>query len=229
MKLPWPSAFTFGGNIPDEDQKALQAILDSFADALADRMTKKGLQPHDSPIWRPWNLVVLRDAEKFFAAFCPLQSGMSSLRWIDQPEAILSSESMMSSVVSQLGMPVSTVVTLPRPDMPTSPANITDAVDHHMEEIERTNRLGRLGDLTGLSHLQPDFYRFLDDHPDPDRNVFVMMRFIDSPQMNDIYNTIKITCSSYGFHAIRADERDYTGELWSNIEVYMTSGPFQDH
>lgn len=91
-----------------------------------------------------------------------------------------------------------------------------------MEEVERANRLGRLGDLTGLSHLEPDLRRFLEDHPNPDRNVFVMMRFIDSTQMNETYQTIKDTCSAYGFDAVRADDRDYTGELWSNIEVYMT-------
>lgn len=222
MGLPWPSAFTHGGNIPDADQKELQKVLDIFADALSAQMMAKGLQPHDSPLWRPWNLVVARDPEKFFAAFCPLQSGMASLRWIDQPGSLFTPESMVSSVVSQLGMPVSAVVELPRPDIPTSPASIQAAAARHVEEIERANRLGGLGDLAGLSHLEPDLGRFLEDHPDPDRNVFVMMRFIDSPQMNGIYESIKLTCSKYGFHAVRADDRDYTGELWSNIEVYMT-------
>ncbi len=49
-----------------------------------------------------------------------------------------------------------------------------------------------------------------------------MMRFIETSQMAEIYTSIKESCSSYGFHAVRADDRDYTGELWSNIEVYMT-------
>lgn len=30
------------------------------------------------------------------------------------------------------------------------------------------------------------------------------------------------TLNNYGFKALRADARDYTGELWSNIQVYMT-------
>src|SRR4051794_33263445 len=48
-----------------------------------------------------------------------------------------------------------------------------------------------------------------------------MMRFLQSQQLNDIYEAIKSAFASRGFHAVRADDRDFTGELWSNIEVYM--------
>jgi hypothetical protein len=40
--------------------------------------------------------------------------------------------------------------------------------------------------------------------------------------MDAIYPAIRDTLSSRGYHAVRADDRDYTGELWSNIEIYMT-------
>jgi hypothetical protein len=98
---------------------------------------------------------------------------------------------------------------------------IEAAAIQHAAEVERNSRLGRLGDLTGLTHLEPYLRAFLEEHPDPDRNVFVMMRFFDSPQLNEVYAAIKAALAARGFHATRADDRDYTGELWSNIEVYL--------
>lgn len=100
-------------------------------------------------------------------------------------------------------------------------AAILAAAVQHVAEVERTNRLGRLGDLRGLSDLEPHLRQFLDEHPDPDRNVFVMMRFKDTPQMGEIYGAIKESCNAYGFHAVRGDDREYTEDLWSNILVYM--------
>ena len=48
-----------------------------------------------------------------------------------------------------------------------------------------------------------------------------MMRFIDSPPMNRIHHAIRQALEERGFDPIRADDRDYTGELWTNIEVCM--------
>lgn len=70
--------------------------------------------------------------------------------------------------------------------------------------------------------MEPRLREFLNDHPDPDRNVFVIMRFLDSAQLEEAYAAIKSTLADRGFHAVRADDRDYTGELWSNVEVHLT-------
>jgi hypothetical protein len=221
MGLQWPAISNVGGNLQGYERQALSKVLDEFADAVAAQLTQAGFPLYASPMWRPWNLVVVRDPEKILAAFSPLQGGVPNVQWIDQP-SLISAELLIQSVVIQTGTPVATVATLPRPDAPGSSASITAAVNQHLAEVERANRLGRLGDLTGLTHLEPYLRQFLDVHPNPDRNVFVIMRFIDSPQMNEVYSTIRDACSAYGFHATRADDRDYTGDLWSNIEVYMT-------
>jgi hypothetical protein len=222
MPLPWPGISSTGGDIPGEKQQAITRLLDEFADVLAPLIMKAGFQLHASPLWRPWNLIVVQDSEKVLAAFSPLQGGISMIRWVDQSAITMPPASLVASVASELGMPVAALITLPLPGTPMSSASILAAAIQHVTEVERANRLGRLGDLTGLSHLEPSLRQFLDDHPNPDRNVFVMMRFMQTDQMGEIYSAIRDTSASYGFHVVRADDRDYTGELWSNIEVYMT-------
>lgn len=222
MPLQWPGATMTGGDIPGERQQAIRTLLNEFADVAASLMAQAGFPLYTSPLWRPWNLIVVQDSEKVLAAFTALQGGMASINWLDQSSTTMAPASLVASVAAQLGMPVVALITLPLPGTPNSSATIMAAAIQHLAEVERTNRLGRLGDLTGLSHLEPSLRQFLDDHPDPDRNVFVMMRFMKSDQMTQIYDAIRDTCALYGFHAVRADDRDYTGELWSNIEVYMT-------
>lgn len=84
------------------------------------------------------------------------------------------------------------------------------------------NALAQLGDVSHVRYLDPHLRVFLTDHPTYDRNVFIMMRFSDSPQLTQIHQSIVAALAAHDMKAVRADDRDYTGELWSNIEVYLT-------
>jgi hypothetical protein len=71
------------------------------------------------------------------------------------------------------------------------------------------------------AHLRPWMSQFRYDHPDPARNVFVMMRFQDTSCMRNIVDGIKDALNPRGYHVIRADDRDYSGELWTNVQLCM--------
>lgn len=114
------------------------------------------------------------------------------------------------------------MVPLPLPSDPQRGIAVQRAATEHAKAVEAANTLGKLGDISHVRHLEGDLRRFLEDHPDPDRNVFVMMRFADTAPMNQIYQAMKDALAEVGMTAVRADDRDYTGDLWSNIEVYLT-------
>lgn len=221
MGLNWPGIQAVGGDMESTDRKAVKELLDEFADRAHSALQSAEFPLHASPLWRPWNLVVVRDAEKVLAAFSPLQGGTASVKWLDRSQELYPAEALALAVVNELGMSVTALVVLPRPESPQRKEAVAAAVIAHLAGVERAQRLGRLGDLTGLRHLEPSLRAFLAVHPDPERNVFVMMRFLQSEQMREIHGTIKATLAERGFHAVRTDDRDYTGELWSNVEVYM--------
>jgi len=211
-----------GGDMKGDDQKAVQEVLNQFADRASQCLAAMGLPPHASPLWRPWNLVVARDAEKVIAAFSLLSGGMANIQWLDRRTQLFPPQELARAVKDELGQQVAALVTLPLPEAVDRVAVIDAAAELHAQEVERDSRLGRLGDLTGVAHLEPHLREFLADHPNPDQNVFVMMRFLRSPQLDEAHVAIRETLAARGFQAVRADDRDYTGELWSNIEVYMT-------
>lgn len=222
MGLNWPSIQSVSSNMADSDVQAVTSVLDEFGDRAAAGIRQAGFPLHASPLWRPWNVVVARDSEKVVAAFSALQGGTASVRWVDRPNEILPPEALAISVQQELGMSVAALIVLPRPEAAHRGASIEAAVLSHVGDVERAQRLGRLGNIDDVRHLEPYLRQFLATHPDPQKNVFVMMRFMKSDQMDGIYTAVKDTLAARGFHAVRADDRDYTGELWSNIEVYMT-------
>ena len=72
-----------------------------------------------------------------------------------------------------------------------------------------------------FDHFRIFLPSFLADHPNYDKNVFLMMRFRKGAQYQQIHTLLRDMFTSRGFHILRADDKDYTGDLWSNVCVYM--------
>lgn len=221
MGLNWPGAFMGGNELPEPEQKSSHAVLDEFGDAVKSELTSRGLPPHASPFFRPFSLIAVRDSSQILVGISPA-TGMPQVSWLSRPNDTYQLAAMVDLLQNQQGWPVAAVVALPLPGDPLRSVVVQRAAAEHAREVETMNSLGKLGDISHVRHLEKDLRRFLEDHPEPSRNVFVMMRFADTPQMNQIHASIKSTLAGLGMNAVRADDRDYTGELWSNIEVYLT-------
>jgi hypothetical protein len=77
--------------------------------------------------------------------------------------------------------------------------------------------------IKGYEALQPFLDEFHNDHPQTNRNIFLMMRFEPSKQHEEIRAAIIAACAEYELVVLRADDKRYLtdDDLWGNICVYM--------
>jgi hypothetical protein len=76
----------------------------------------------------------------------------------------------------------------------------------------------------GYEELAGDCRKFLSDHPDIDRNVFIMTRFVPGNALLTLLDQeLRRTLCRHGLNALRADDRMYPTDrqLWKNVCVYM--------
>jgi len=59
------------------------------------------------------------------------------------------------------------------------------------------------------------------DYPNPGSNVFLMMRFRDTKQHQEILTAVRDALTFYGLHGLRADDKMYSDALWPNVKSYM--------
>jgi hypothetical protein len=144
---------------------------------------------------------------------------VSEVRYFDKSAATYDEALLRDRIGAGLGWTQLEVVRLPLPGSANEADKLTAAADAYIAVAERKSRLRALGDITGFEHLEPYPQAFLDDHPDPARNMFVMMRFQPSPQLIEAHDTIVKTLAARNMTAIRVDDRDYPGDLWMNLEV----------
>lgn len=72
-----------------------------------------------------------------------------------------------------------------------------------------------------LAHLASAVSRVRSDFPNYERNVFIMMRFVNSPQHARIFATLQSELKKHGYYAIRADQKAWSDELWTNVCACM--------
>lgn len=69
--------------------------------------------------------------------------------------------------------------------------------------------------------IQDSLRNFQTEHTNPDKVAFIMMEFGQTPAHNRIVEGIKAGLGRYGIVGVRADERDYHDELFSNVLTYI--------
>lgn len=214
------------GDLSESDVNAVEGLLNEFAERVISRLNSLGFQKFDSPLWRRWHVIVVYGAERIYAAFSSHTGGASDQYWLDYRSKNATPESVTEAAQSQLGRKVDAFITLPWPTAIDKDALLDLAVARHIEEVQHAKRLDKLGDWSHVKHLEPKILEFMDEHPDFDKNVFIMMRFLDGSQFDATYNAIKSNLMANGFNAVRADGRKYSDDLWENIEVYLTGSKF---
>ncbi len=68
--------------------------------------------------------------------------------------------------------------------------------------------------------------RFNVDHPNYDRNAFIMMQFGATQRHADIVDAIRETLAKYGISALRADDKEYHEDLFPNVLTYLYGSRF---
>lgn len=227
MPIQWPGISSSGGTLDEEKRTQLREALDKFGELLEGHLADLGLPPWTHPLFKPWNLYVIVDAEKVMFFLTALSGGIATIRWLDYASEIIPFEGAARDIQQQTGQQLTIGFSLSKAVLENIEDELLEPEAQRQAVLtERDTRLSRLGDLSGVEHLEGPLRRLLDDHPDPDRNVFIMMRFLDTNQMNSIAQTIKSALTDRDLVGLRADDRDYTGELWSNVQTYMTASRF---
>jgi hypothetical protein len=72
-----------------------------------------------------------------------------------------------------------------------------------------------------LKRLEDPLRMFLQDHPSPEANIFVMLRFRNATPFPTIVNTVRDVCSKFGLSALRADDKEYSPDLLTNVLTYI--------
>jgi hypothetical protein len=214
---------SFGGDLPDDERKTVDEIVKSFGEhvrryALAAQVPASLLTVRQSPY-----LLVAKDTNNYHFVFANAPGGttlmyrnLTNYGRIDLP-----------SIVHQIRIEVGEVTWAF-----SAPINASASEDEHIQLIaaqyvesvlqsqSRPNR--KISDEAISSpEIASGLERFRADHPPGARTAFIMMQFKNTRPHKTILSCLKQTLKNRGISGIRADEKEYMDDLFSNIRTYM--------
>ena len=100
-------------------------------------------------------------------------------------------------------------------------SNFSPTVEGRIQFVVTPEEMERAMVAVDFPELKPFLERFWEEHQEPKKCGFLMMKFGDTKPHFAIVDTIKTACAKYGIETLRADDRPYSDDLLSNIRTYM--------
>ena len=90
-----------------------------------------------------------------------------------------------------------------------------------LETLEQASTNTVLSELKAPPEISESLPKFALDYPNPKRTCFIMMRFGNTPAHEEIVAAIREALKAQGIAALRADDKDYHDDLFSNVLTYI--------
>lgn len=224
-KKPWVTSGIFEG---DERDK-ITAWLDGFASDVRASLSSRGLNVESDRLFRMSSYYIWISSD-FLVFGLAEPRGLGRLH-VDGMGIIPSTavEDAKRIVRRDTSEELDYVVVFPSPikDPAASIAAMKEEAELYAERAETRASLEKVYNWEALTHIHAEIRELLSVHPDPSRNVFVMMSFDDtSKQLNAAYESIAATLKAHGLNALRADAGAYSDDLWHNVETYMACSAY---
>jgi hypothetical protein len=217
-----------GGNLQGPAQKQLIGVLTTFSDVLRQSCAAAGLGAGQIPFVRPANFVSVLNPDAIRLVVDDISiGGIPNHVYLDRraENELISLDDIVGLSRRDLGFrnPVGISLSL---DLLTANEQLCrilliSVVAPLTEKLRERNQVQNMKLPSGYEHLDRFLPAFLHDHPQVESNVFLMMRFRSEPQYAEVHKAIVDGLAAYGLNVIRADDKDYTGDLWDNVCVCM--------
>lgn len=224
----------FGGaemtrsDVQGPDYQRLVATLTTFADLLRQATFVSGLVPGQVPFIRPVNFVSVINPDAIHLVVDDVSAGgVPDHVYLDrrQSQSVLPLDAVVGSSVREFGFRQPLGVSLPIAAFTDDEAQrrsiLQPLIPPLIEQLREQALVRSLQLPPGYEHYARFLPSFLRDHPQPERNVFLIMRFRSGPQYDEIHKAIRAGMARYGLNVVRADDKDYTGDLWENVCLHM--------
>lgn len=190
MGINWGGVFMGynSGNIPSGDMARIRSRVNRIADVVRQQLAIRGINPNMSAMLvRVWSGAFAKHNSGYFATFFRSAGGSRIVAELDLADRTVSLEEFCRSVEQEFDISVEVGMAFGLED-PLSEELVHALAMNHVRQIEDHVKFTKLGSMQGLEHLAEPLKRFVADHPNYDKNVFVMMRFAGTAQMNQIYS-----------------------------------------
>jgi len=222
------------GDMGETEKAKVVDVMKQFIQLLSQECARFNLGARDVPFRTQRNFIVVSNPDGIYWVVDNVAiGGIPDCTYLDRRtrDAFPSIDALLGAAVHNLGfqspmgivLPVA-VVAAPTPEQRES--GLLTVAKQIATQLEQLAKINRLQLPQGYEHYSRFMKSFLSDHPNIETNVFLMMRFRAGDQYEEIVQALREALKAFGLNVIRADDKDYTGDLWENVCLHMLGSKF---
>jgi len=218
-----------GGDLPDPEKKECNELIKKFGNKVREIGRLFMVPANQLSIFRMNFLFVGKDQLNYHFAFVD-KPGANSLIYRDLTKfGVIPSQSLIHQLKIDLGE-VHWIFTIPI----ATTKNISDAqIEYYSKQyVESVLQASKQSEkkvsdqAISVPELAKYVESFRNDYPASQKIAFIIMEFGNTKVHDLIVEVIKETLYKYNIVGLRADDKDYADDLFTNIKTYMHCADF---
>lgn len=215
-----------GGDLSEEEQKHTNEIVKVFSEKLRGYARTLKIPASNIKINKCSFLFVAKDDFSYHFVFADKPGGGNNLVYRNFSEY---RQLELQSIVHQVRIDIGDVVwafscsiAISGEELNAYIKNISNEYIQSEIQSNKNNIDGRISEeAMNVPEIASGLEKFRGDHPKGKKTAFIIMQFGSTTAHVQLVDAIKLELSKYNIIALRADDKEYMDDLFSNIKTYM--------
>ncbi|MDU1655617.1 MAG: hypothetical protein E6850_24500 [Leclercia adecarboxylata] len=215
-----------GGDLSEAERQPANSIVKMFANDLRNYARTLQIPASKVKVNKCSYLFVAKDDFSYHFVFAEKPGGGNSLVYRNLSEY---RNIAIQSIVHQVRIDVGDVVWAFSCPISISPEALGDyinkiAIEYIQSEIQTdaNQNNGKISEeAMNVPEIASGLERFRNDYPKGKKTAFIIMQFGSTKAHTQLVEAIKAVLSKHDIVALRADDKEYMDDLFSNIKTYM--------
>ncbi|MEW6543905.1 MAG: hypothetical protein AB1411_09880 [Nitrospirota bacterium] len=219
---------SIGGDLPEGEQKVVNAVLKSFAEKLRKYAIALQVPASRLKVRQATYLFVGKDAGRYHVIFADAPGG-NQLNYRD-----LTSHGRLElgGLAHQVRIEIGEVtwafpfpVGLPAAELESHLDTIVQQYVNSILQVERKPEKTISPQSVAPPEIASGIEKFRVDYPNR-RVAFIMMQFANTKAHEEIIRVLREGLDAHGITGLRADDKQYMDDLFPNVKAYMHESEF---
>ena len=209
---------SYDGNMNEKDNELCDTIVRKFSGMVRETGAKKKIPASNLSIFKMNCMYIAKDKQNYHFAFVEKAGGTHTQHDDLSQTELFSEKDLVQKLTIEIGN-VHWIFSIPVFNAKTISDNqIEKYAEQYIEAVLQAN----ISEQTiSVSELAKFIGAFRKDYPIPQKTAFLMMKFDDTKEHSRIVSVIKETLKIHNIIGLRADDKQYSDDLFSNVRTYM--------
>ena len=219
-----------GGDLSEDERTPINNIVKRYGEKIVTLGRKNSIPASEIGIFRMSSLFVCKDIANYHFLFVD-KAGMNQIMYSDLTKhgfiALQDLEQKIRIEVGEVHWAFSITIAMSGnvPDV-----KIEELANQYIEVIINARNNHQDNKISDETIMVPELTKFMDafkrDYPKEQKTAFIIMQFSKTKLHDQIAQTIKDTLKKHNIIGLRADDKEYSDDLFHNIRTYMHCADF---